>query len=111
MLIKRFEISDPVRSVINLYKDERDKVGFHKDYYTNGINFTVGVSMGATRRLEFVAEEDFMKNRDVNTSNMQGLFSFPQGNGDIFAFSDFVNNNYRHGVPMEREKVGENRCE
>ncbi|CAD7975499.1 unnamed protein product [Amoebophrya sp. A25] len=102
-LIKEFGLRGPYFSVINLYRDEKDKVGYHRDSYKGNVNFTVGVSLGASRDLEFISEIDFQRHAKEGTigslnKNSSSLFSFPQGNGDIFAFSDHVNRNYRHGV-------------
>lgn len=116
-------------------------MGFHRDFYYTSLsreplpgasqdengnwqrqNFTCGVSLGATRNLDFISENDYQNwRRDLDDRNRQGLgedprnrggfgnslFSFPQRNGDVFAFSDFVNDNYRHGVaPIEGSAKG-----
>ncbi|CAD7947270.1 unnamed protein product [Amoebophrya sp. A120] len=105
-LVKKFEIQGPVRSVINFYQGNNNRLGFHKDSYYGNVNFTVGVSLGATRNLEFITNEEYQRQQaQGGGGNMQGgLFSFPQGNGDIFAFSEYVNNHYRHGVPNDAQK-------
>lgn len=108
LMIRKFEIGDPVRSVINFYRDGTNKVGWHRDYYSGGINFTVGVSLGATRNLEFIDDDELKRQREQeDTNRMYGsMFSFPQSNGDIFAFSDFVNSRFRHGVPVSDRPAG-----
>jgi hypothetical protein len=65
---------------------------FHKDSHAYGANgekedFTVGVSFGAERALEFQHDGTGV------------TFGFPQNNGDLFAFSSVVNNRFKHGVP------------
>merc|ERR1719436_2047485 len=50
-------------------------------------NVTIGASFGAARELRF---------RHLET----GLeFSFPQGNGDVFAFTEPVNSAFQHCIP------------
>eukprot|EP00392_Amoebophrya_sp_AT5.2_P005492 g5501.t1 len=104
-LVRKFEISGPLRSIINFYQKGDNRLGFHKDrYYATAeveVNFTVGLSLGATRNLEFISNEEYSRQQAAGhgAAMAGGLFSFPQANGDIFAFSKYVNNNYRHGVP------------
>merc|ERR1712151_58280 len=50
-------------------------------------NVTVGASFGAPRELRF---------RHLQT---ELEFSFPQGNGDVFAFTEPVNSAFQHCVP------------
>jgi len=85
-----------IQTRLNYYKDYTSYKPLHKDshsYYTdeNGNtlkeNFTMGASFGFTRELEFMHEESKTK------------FSFPQNNGDIFAFNSQINDKFLHGVP------------
>ena len=46
-----------------------------------------GASFGASRELQFLHEPSGQ------------TFSFPQNNGDIFAFTSSVNQRFKHGVP------------
>jgi hypothetical protein len=55
-------------------------------------DFTVGVSLGAERELVF---------KHVASGQQ---FSFPQKNGDLFAFDSSVNKQFQHGVPHARER-------
>lgn len=89
-------------SIVNLYANGDDWTDYHRDKYkveggnrlSNGSveepephNATVGVSFGAERELRF---------KHLQT----GLeFSFPQFNGDVFAFLDPVNSAFQHCVP------------
>ncbi|CAD7934039.1 unnamed protein product [Amoebophrya sp. A25] len=78
---------------LNYYENQEHWKPFHKDSHAYGANgmkedFTVGVSFGAERALEF-QHDDCTAFR----------FAFPQRNGDVFAFSDVVNKKFKHGVP------------
>ena len=54
----------------------------HSDQYFSGVDMTIGASFGDERNLVFEHKE----------SKQQ--FSFPQHNGDIFAFTATVNNQF-----------------
>jgi len=80
---------------MNFYRDGSDWKPFHHDSHAYGgkalrEDFTIGASFGATRELAFLHEPS------------GGQFSFPQGNGDIFAFSSEVNDKFKHGVPKAK---------
>lgn len=83
---------------LNYYRDGQDYKTFHKDShaYSNGQkeDFTMGASFGSSRELEF-------KHDDTGH-----IFSFPQHNGDIFAFTSVVNDQFMHGVPKAHTQVG-----
>lgn len=106
-LVIRFKISNPIRSIINLYRDGKDSTAFHKDLYFEDTNFTAGVSLGATRDLSFVSDVAYfngqtsVSNSNSTSSNVGSSFQFPQHNGDLFAFSNYVNERFRHGVPKK----------
>jgi hypothetical protein len=51
-------------------------------------DFTMGASFGATRELVF-----------MHPKSGGQQFSFPQKNGDVFAFDSVVNQRFQHGVP------------
>ena len=77
---------------LNFYRDGSDWKPFHHDSHAFGgrslrEDFTVGASFGAERTLAFLHEK----------TNSQ--FSFPQNNGDVFAFTTEVNKRFKHGVP------------
>lgn len=90
---------------LNFYQNQDHWKPFHKDSHAYGTgthsgkkeDFTVGVSFGAERALEFLHDDC-----------AEIKFAFPQRNGDVFAFTDAVNARFRHGVPkVERgEKRG-----
>ncbi|CAD7925759.1 unnamed protein product [Amoebophrya sp. A25] len=114
-LVRKFRLSDPIRSIINLYRSGDDSTSLHRDQYFGGTNFTCGVSFGATRHLEFLQETDYqaqgasaanisaISSRGGASKNAGGKrFIFPQHNGDIFAFSDVLNSRWRHSVPKEK---------
>ena len=77
---------------LNFYPDASSWKPFHHDSHAYGgkklrEDFTVGASFGATRALEFKHERS------------GHVFGFPQNNGDIFAFTTKVNQQFLHGVP------------
>eukprot|EP00026_Physarum_polycephalum_P011606 Phypoly_transcript_11841.p1 GENE.Phypoly_transcript_11841~~Phypoly_transcript_11841.p1 ORF type:complete len:310 (+),score=70.31 Phypoly_transcript_11841:85-1014(+) len=77
---------------LNFYPDTTSWKPFHHDSHAYGNrslreDFTVGASFGATRELVFMHPPS------------QQQFSFPQQNGDIFAFTTSVNQAFMHGVP------------
>jgi hypothetical protein len=77
---------------LNFYPDASSWKPFHHDSHAYGLkgvreDFTMGASFGAARDLAF-----------LHPSSGQ-TFSFPQTNGDIFAFDTDVNKRFQHGVP------------
>jgi len=86
-------------SRINYYANGSDWKQYHKDShkYVDGEkeDITIGLSFGASRELSFL---------HIRSNNK---FSFPQNNGDLFAFTDEVNNDFKHGVPKTKSIVGE----
>ena len=77
---------------LNFYRDGTDWKPFHHDSHAYGgrekrEDFTMGASFGSERELTFLHEP----------SGQQ--FSFPQRNGDVFAFTTEVNKRFKHGVP------------
>lgn len=78
---------------MNLYADGTAWKPFHHDSHAyhsaagSKEDFTMGLSLGAQRALVFLHEP----------SGAQ--FSFPQKNGDVFAFNSRVNAAFMHGVP------------
>ncbi|CAE7251683.1 unnamed protein product [Symbiodinium microadriaticum] len=81
---------EPIRSLVNHYRSGEDFTSFHSDQYFSGVNMTIGASFGEERALVFEHRET------------KEQFSFPQHNGDVFAFTDSVNRQFVHGVPRER---------
>mmetsp|Transcript_25815 Transcript_25815/g.65085 ORF Transcript_25815/g.65085 Transcript_25815/m.65085 type:complete len:327 (-) Transcript_25815:378-1358(-) len=91
--LERFFDLEILATRLNYYQNQEHWKPFHKDSHAYGAggkkeDFTVGVSFGAERMLEFVHDDcaDFK-------------FGFPQRNGDLFAFTDVVNSKFKHGVP------------
>eukprot|EP00009_Paramoeba_aestuarina_P008459 CAMPEP_0201518504 /NCGR_PEP_ID=MMETSP0161_2-20130828/9339_1 /ASSEMBLY_ACC=CAM_ASM_000251 /TAXON_ID=180227 /ORGANISM="Neoparamoeba aestuarina, Strain SoJaBio B1-5/56/2" /LENGTH=245 /DNA_ID=CAMNT_0047916301 /DNA_START=141 /DNA_END=874 /DNA_ORIENTATION=- len=78
---------------MNFYRDGSDWKPFHHDSHAYGgpnnqkEDFTVGISLGDTRKLEFLHVQS------------QASFGFPQNNGDVFAFTSLTNKLFQHGVP------------
>lgn len=80
---------------LNYYQNGYDYKPFHHDshaYAHNDIkeDTTIGISLGASRSIEFLHEQ---------TGNK---FSFPQNNGDVFAFDSEINSLFMHGIPMDK---------
>ena len=84
---------------LKFYRDGSDWKPFHHDSHAYGgreqrEDFTMGASFGGERELAFLHEP----------SGQQ--FSFPQNNGDVFAFTTEVNKRFKHGVPKLTRGVG-----
>lgn len=80
---------------MNFYRDGTDWKPFHHDSHAYGgraqrEDFTMGASFGGSRELIFLHEPS------GNT------FTFPQNNGDVFAFTSDVNKRFKHGVPKAK---------
>lgn len=124
-LVTEFRLSNPIWTLTNMYRDAEDCARGHQDRHVRGVNFTCGASFGETRSLELwtCEEQERMKGHDkgydkqsgaehgiprlaVDMQSLPRKFTFPQKNGDIFAFSEFVNTNYYHGVPRENRVCG-----
>jgi hypothetical protein len=80
-------------SRFNLYKDSSDWKPFHhdaaaiKEHIAEIQNFTVGISLGATRDIAF------------EHSKTKSTVSFKLPNCTAYAFSKNVNINWKHGIP------------
>lgn len=88
----------PVRTLVNLYRDGDDWCNLHRDQYHQGgypIDLTIGATFGDRRRLIF-----------VESNNENHRITVPQNNGDVFAFSDHINNTWRHMIPREGPECG-----
>lgn len=91
--VARLEAAFGIRasaSRINLYRSSRDYKPLHFDRGrdNNGTpQMTVGASFGATRDLTFVHARTGV------------TATFPQNNGDVFAFTPELNKVFSHGVP------------
>ncbi len=90
---------------LNYYADASDWKPFHHDshagrsFFEHGgkgprEDFTMGASFGESRELAFLHVES------------QARFSFPQDNGDVFAFDSRVNKQFQHGVPKSNKVCG-----
>ncbi|QKF93559.1 2OG-Fe(II) oxygenase superfamily protein [Fadolivirus algeromassiliense] len=100
-MAKHFNV-EVLQTRLNYYKDGTDFKPMHKDRHAYGDgdskireDFTMGASFGASRNLDFIHEESNMK------------FSFPQNNGDVFAFNSDINKKFLHGVPKVFKPIGE----
>jgi alkylated DNA repair dioxygenase AlkB len=99
MLSEYFDV-DVFATRLNIYASGNDWKPYHHDSHAYGAkgvreDFTAGLSLGATRALNFL---------HVPTRK---IFSFPQFNGDVFAFSNEVNTRFQHGVPKASADCGE----
>lgn len=70
----------------------------HRDGWgrQRGVNITVGASFGATRTLRFESVE-----KASGRNGSREVLDCPQEDGDVLAFGEKVNQNFRHGVPGE----------
>eukprot|EP00758_Cryptobia_borreli_P004815 Tbor_TRINITY_DN4598_c0_g1::TRINITY_DN4598_c0_g1_i1::g.15758::m.15758 len=98
-LAEYFDI-DVYATRLNYYKDGKQWKPYHHDSHAYGgkalrEDFTVGVSLGATRSLSFLHEPS------------RYSFAFPQKNGDVFAFTTEVNKKFMHGVPRATDNIGD----
>ncbi|KAG8344553.1 hypothetical protein ERJ75_000828200 [Trypanosoma vivax] len=106
MLAEYFDV-DVYATRLNYYRDGQQWKPQHHDSHAYGTakgaggnqpereDFTVGVTLGATRSLLFVHE----------ASGHQ--FDFPQRNGDCFAFTSEINSTFTHGVPRVNAPIGD----
>jgi len=92
-LVKRMEEAFGIRASavrLNLYRSNRDYKPLHYDRGrdSEGVpQMTVGASFGAARELTFMHVKSGV------------TVSFPQCNGDVFAFTPEINEVFMHGVP------------
>ena len=89
-----------VQTRLNYYKNHLDWKPYHHDSHVYDTNkkiredYTFGISLGATRELSFKHEQS------------GNVLTFPQNNGDIFAFDGNVNKAFLHGVPKIAYQIG-----
>jgi hypothetical protein len=97
LMAKYFDV-EVYATRLNYYADGSSWKPFHHDshagrqWHEHGgkgprEDFTMGASFGASRELAFLHVES------------DARFSFPQCNGDVFAFDSAVNQRFQHGVP------------
>lgn len=97
--VKKLEAAFGLRvgaSRLNLYRSSGDYKPLHYDRGrdSNGVpQVTVGASFGITRELTMVHVKSGL------------AVSFPQQNGDVFAFTPELNTVFTHGVPRQRGQV------
>jgi len=98
-LVKRMEDTFGIRASavrLNLYRSNRDYKPLHYDRGrdSEGVpQMTVGASFGAARELTFMHVKSGV------------TVSFPQCNGDVFAFTPEINEVFMHGVPRVRSNL------
>lgn len=99
MLAEYFDV-EVYATRLNYYRDGSQWKPQHHDSHAYGgrserEDFTVGITLGADRSLLFIHEASGKE------------FSFPQKNGDCFAFTGEVNQLFTHGVPRVHKTVGD----
>lgn len=88
-MAKHFNI-DVMQTRLNYYKTNENWKKLHHDkhcYQGRLENFTCGISLGESRKILFKHDKTNKK------------FYFDQHNGDLFAFDDVVNREFKHGIP------------
>ena len=93
VLCKYFNV-EVIHGVLNHYSNESEFVPFHKDYYYKGMDMTIGAAFGQQRIFQFLHS---------SSNNKDDIFSIPQNNGDVFAFTKVINDNFTHGIPQQFE--------
>lgn len=76
-------------SILNIYNDTNDWIQFHNDHYTNDQNYTICISFGTTRDIQF---------KDDDT-----MVSFSLKDKCVYAFSKIINDKWKHGVQPQKE--------
>lgn len=99
MLSDYFDV-DVYATRLNYYRDGTQWKPQHHDSHAYGgrserEDFTAGITLGSDRSLVFVHVESGQE------------FTFPQNNGDCFAFTGDVNTQFTHGVPRVSSPVGD----
>lgn len=99
-MAKHFGV-EVMQTRLNYYRNGTDFKPLHHDRHAYGTgadkireDFTMGASFGASRDLDIVHVGTNLK------------FSFPQNNGDVFAFNSEVNKLFMHGIPKDFRKSG-----
>ena len=103
-LAKEFKI-EVSQTRLNYYRNQNDWKPFHHDSHAYGDkkeNYTLGVSFGSSRVMEFIQDDI-----DDKENKNREKFSFPQNNGDIFGFNREVNQKFMHGIPKTNTEAGE----
>lgn len=96
-VFRSFELVD---CFVNLYRNGGDMTFWHQDCYhlrTPQPTLTFGMSLGATRELAFHHVES---GQEIRVS---------QANGDMFAFDETFNRQFKHSVPLVRPKKASGR--
>jgi hypothetical protein len=99
--IKEYFKMDIKATRLNWYKDSTEFKPYHHDaaavdsVKAKTQNFTVGVSFGATRTVSF----QHAKTRTV--------VDFPLINGMTYCFSKDTNIEWRHGIPLAKDTIGD----
>lgn len=99
MLAEYFDL-EVYATRLNYYRDGTQWKPQHHDSHAYGgraerEDFTAGITLGATRSLQFVHEAT------------KFIFNFPQRNGDCFAFTGDMNRTFTHGVPRVSTPIGD----
>eukprot|EP00747_Dinoflagellata_sp_TGD_P170614 gnl/TRDRNA2_/TRDRNA2_202625_c0_seq1.p1 gnl/TRDRNA2_/TRDRNA2_202625_c0~~gnl/TRDRNA2_/TRDRNA2_202625_c0_seq1.p1 ORF type:complete len:631 (-),score=127.41 gnl/TRDRNA2_/TRDRNA2_202625_c0_seq1:62-1954(-) len=94
MLVKMFDVEEHVWWA-NLYEDASSGCDYHDDGHQKRFNITVSASFGYSRDLTFQHTYTGVE------------FPFMQDNGDVFAFSDWVDNSFKHRVYPLHKSFGQ----
>ena len=87
-------------SIANLYADGGDWTEMHRDNFKSGGNRIEGVEDGVNHNCTIGVS--FGGDRDLRFKHLKTEFefSFPQCNGDVFAFTSAVNSQFQHAIPQ-----------
>lgn len=96
-------------SIVNWYRDENDWTEMHRDNFGAGGNRFVGGPFGDenARPHNIAIGASFGDERELRFHHLksEAEFSFPQREGDIFAFTSPVNTAFQHAVLKANRRV------
>jgi hypothetical protein len=105
--IKSYFDMDVKATRFNYFRDDTDWKPYHHDAAAvkpdkaKVQNFTVGLSLGATREISFEDAQEPQGHRRI--------ISFPLPNGTLYAFGKDINIHWKHGVPQVQNPSGQGR--
>lgn len=88
--------------LMNLYRDQKDKIGFHRDDEAEeeGKNVIASISLGATRRFQM---KPFGQSRAKDKDHLQ---EYQLTHGSLIVMRGDTQIGWTHGVPAEQKPLG-----